>query len=276
MFSKYAKNYLDHVKVYCSFGTFSFTQNHLTTLYSDFGTIKIKKINKKFLLDFVVIWKARNLTANTINKRIAIIKRIFKFNNIKSDIFEIKKFKEKFTTFGVLNADERLKLKSILNDLSLRDNLMIRLFYDTGIRLNEMLHLKVDEIDLLFRVIHLTTTKTNSPRKVFFSAETKKILDEYLKEKKKNIFLFEKSPGVPMTTNSIELLFRRIRKKYDMKILSPHVLRHTLSTTLYINKADLLFISTLLGHSSPNTTKRYIHYDEILLRTKYDELNPGL
>ena len=276
MFLKNALKYLENVKIYCAPGTFSFTETHIFIMNKEFGPIKIKKINKAFLLNQVATWKGRGLSANTINKRIALLKRIFKFNKIKSDIFEIKKFKEKFITFGVLNLEDRQKLKLILPELSLRDSLMISLFYDTGIRLNEMLNLRVNEIDLNFRIIHLTTTKTNTPRKVFFSTETKKKLENYLKNKSDHIFLFEKSPGEKMTPNSIELLFRRIRRKYNIKLLSPHVLRHTLSSTLYVNKADLIFISTLLGHSSPNTTKRYIHYDEILLRTKYDELNNGL
>lgn len=276
MFSKMAQKYLDYIKIYSAVGTYLFTQNHITTLNNEFGQIKIKKINKIFLLDYVAKSKLRGLSANTINKRIAIIKRVFKHNNIKSDIFEIKKFKEKFITFGVLNIQQREKLKSILQYLTARDDLMIRLFYDTGIRLNEMLNLQVNEIDLNFRIINLMTTKTNTPRKVFFSTETKKKLEHYIKDKKKEKYLFERLPGEKMTANAVEQMFKRIRKKYDLNILSPHVLRHTLSTSLYVNKADLIFISTLLGHSSPNTTKRYIHYDEILLRTKYDELNDGL
>ena len=72
---------------------------------------------------------------------------------------------------------------------------------------------------------------------------------------------------IQLKKSAIESLFTRIRRKQGIKNFSPHRLRHSLSTEMYSNGCDLIQISSILGHSNVNTTKRYIHPD---LKKKLD------
>ncbi len=74
-----------------------------------------------------------------------------------------------------------------------------------------------------------------------------------------------------INVGALERMFARIRKKYNLKNFSPHRLRHTLSTNLYANGGDLLFIMSIMGHTNMNTTKRYIHENKELNLKLYDK-----
>ena len=75
-----------------------------------------------------------------------------------------------------------------------------------------------------------------------------------------------------MTISCVEQIFSRIRKRFGLDKFSPLMLRHTFSTNLYNNRADLVFIETVMGHSNTETTKRYIHTDVKANRDKYDRI----
>lgn len=85
-----------------------------------------------------------------------------------------------------------------------------------------------------------------------------KILNKKLLSRK---YLFVNKNGNKLQRSAIESMFARIRKRLKIKNFSPHRLRHSLSTEMYHNGANILLISNILGHSNVNTTKRYIHPD---------------
>lgn len=154
-------------------------------------------------------------------------------------------------------------------DLSLPMRTIILLFLDTGVRLTELLNIKVENVDFVNRHIFLTITKTKKSRYVYFTVNTGKILKKYLgKDDRK--YLFVTRQGKQMKVSGIESAFSHIRKKYGIKRLSPHMLRHTLATNLYNSKADLIFIESIMGHANTETTKRYIHTDVDSNQKRYD------
>ena len=174
-----------------------------------------------------------------------------------------KKLKEKFITYGALDDLTINKLYSILPKLSLYNQCMILIFLECGVRVNELIHIKTKNVNLTNRCIFLEYTKTNKPRYVYFSVATRDLLKVYIENKtSKSMYLFtaKKSDEI-LSRYTINGIFSRIRKKYNFPKLSPHMIRHTLSTKLYNNGANILFICSIMGHSNPNTTKRYVHND---------------
>lgn len=267
------ENYIEYLKLYNSEGTVKFTISNFRTIYKVVGDIDVKDVTSALLYRLMRNWEESGLTANTINKRISLVKRILKHNDcLTNDIKKIKKIKEKFVTYGCLNVNELVKLVSIIPKLEIKDQAIISLFLDSGARLTEVSYILLRNVSINDRMIYLEHTKTNKPRNVFFGELTKKILKKYLKKYKPKIFLFENAKGNRMSPDNIHTVFRRVKRLYGFDKLSAHMLRHTLSTELYKNSGDIIFIGEVLGHSDPNTTKRYIHTDALQLRKRYDEL----
>lgn len=276
-FKEMIDNYLFDSSMYKSKGTYAFDVSHCKILFEYFRDVKSKKISFQKVVDFIKHQQMQGVKNNTINKRVQMLKRIFKFNNEKADFLEIKKLKEDFVTFGKLEKEALEKLNQVVDELkSLKSKLIILLLLDTGCRLNELLNIERENINLDNRSILLTKTKANGQRYVYFSTSTKKLLKKYLQKTiKLNVkWLFYNSKTLnKMEGTSIESMFYRIRKKYNFDKLSPHRLRHTLSSRIYENGADLVFIQLILGHTNLETTKRYIHTDNLHNLKKYDKYN---
>ena len=135
------------------------------------------------------------------------------------------------------------------------------MLYDTGVRLNELLNIESKNVDLKHRTILLTTTKTGNDRIIYISKTTKKLATSFCKKAILRKYFFANEKGEKLKPSAIQSLFSRIRRRLGIKNFSPHRLRHSLSTELYHNGANIVLISTILGHSNVNTTKRYIHPD---------------
>lgn len=257
--------YLQNVSLYNSKGTYDFSLEICNDIKNYFKNIDVSKIDSDMVYNYINYLKSKNLSNSTINKRVLLLKRLFKFNNISFDFSSIRKLKERFITYGFLDPFELDKFHKAINDLDLFKKSLLLLFIDSGVRVNELIHIKTRNVDLLTRSIFLEETKTNTPRYVYFSQYTCNILKKYFMHYKgiKNEYMFFslKDNSKILSRYTVNSIFKRIKVKYDFKKLSPHMLRHTLSTNLYNNGANLLFISNLLGHSNPNTTKRYIHND---------------
>lgn len=273
MFDKY----IEHVTLYNASGTLEFVQSHTSSILKQLGNIDPSIMTKSDWFTYIHASQSFGLTNNTINKRIGLIKRVCRFHEIKDiPLFEIKKLKEQFVTFGFLDDKKVTKLAQAIDQMSIRDKLIFYIFMDTGCRLTELTKIEVKNIDFETRSIFLSHTKTNKVRYVYFTSETSKLLKKFLKKHDHEYLFTTYIKNEPMRKNTIELIFSRIKKKYQIEKLSPHMLRHTLSTQLYHSGADLILISEILGHSSTDTTKRYIHSDLKSNLTRYDKFKKRL
>lgn len=259
--------YLEFIKRYNAKGTINFTNQHIKNLLSFFGNIDLEKIKSNNVYQYIDYLKNKGNSNNTINKKIALLKRIMKHNEItQNDVFKIKKLKETLVTYGIL--DKNIDINLIIKNCTLKQKIIISLLKDTGIRVNELLNIETKNCDLINRTIFLEKTKTNKTRYVYFTKETKSYLEKYLKNIKSKLLLQN------TTISAIECWMRRLRKKYNLKNLSPHRFRHSFSTNLYNNGCDILYISHILGHSSVETTKRYIHTNTKQELSIYDKYMP--
>lgn len=266
------ENYKLYAEVYNTPGTLRYYKETFNVLIKYFGDIDSSKITKNEVFKYIKFLMDKNISNNTINKRILFLKAMFKYNEIESDFLKIKKLKEDFKTFGCITPSVLKKIiEDILPKQSLQCQLIIRLLLDTGARANELVHIKVKNIDLENRNILLEKTKNGRVRKVFFTAFTRQLLSKYLINNKCEYLFYNDKTKTHITVSALESCFARLRRKYNLKNFSPHRLRHTLSTNMYSNGSDYLFIMKILGHSNMNTTKRYIHDDDMSKLQKYDK-----
>ncbi|MBN2086714.1 tyrosine-type recombinase/integrase [Candidatus Peregrinibacteria bacterium] len=143
-----------------------------------------------------------------------------------------------------------------------RNRAMLAVLVYTGLRLSEMLNLKLSEVDLENRTIHVNGGKGGKDRIVPISAKLLEYLNGYLKNrsrlKKDSIHLFNslKTNG-PVTNNGIKLVVQRVRKGTGINF-SPHKLRHTFATLMLEGGCDLFSLQKMLGHSDIKTTTIYL------------------
>lgn len=271
LLSEMFDNYYLYSEVYNTKGTLIFYKEVYHCLIKYFGNIDSSKITKKEIF-YYIKESQKTLSNSTINKRIGFLKAMYRYNEIDSDFLKIKKLKEDYKTYGYLDKDTLQKLmKEIFPNLTLHNKVIIKLLLDTGVRANELVNIKIKNIDLENRTIFLEKTKSGKVRNVYFTPTTKQLLIKYIKNNHHEYLFYNKETNTHIKASSLETIFRRIKIKYDLKKFSPHMLRHTLSTNVYTNGGDYYFIMNLLGHTDMNITKRYVHEEEEEKRKRYDK-----
>lgn len=251
--------YILNLSIYKRPGYVQFNRQYGKIVLDTFGDVEPSSIDLVTILAAVDHWKASGLLNNTINKRLDTFKRILRFGGFHDHpVFEVKKLKEKMNTYGYLEKNEVRKVLKYIESLSVKEKLVVYLILDSGVRVNELLHIKVEELDLRHRCINISFTKTDVSRSLYLTVGTVSLIKDYLKQYKPKVYLFENPRGKMYGRYYVEDLFKRLQKKTKTKVAA-HRLRHTLSTHLYRSNANLMFIMQVMGHTDPKTTKRYIH-----------------
>ena len=150
--------------------------------------------------------------------------------------------------------------------LGMRDRTMLEVLYATGLRVSELVSLRLDQMNLRQGVIRITG-KGNKDRLVPLGEEAVDWLQKYLASVRLEIFprkpdatLFPSTRGKPMTRQTFWHAIRRYAVKAGInRGISPHVLRHAFATHLLNHGADLRVVQMLLGHSDISTTQIYTH-----------------
>lgn len=159
----------------------------------------------------------------------------------------------------VLSRTEIVRFLGAIDNLKHRVIFMIA--YSAGLRVSEITHLQVADIDRERMVIHVRRGKGAKDRYVMLSARLLPLLDEYTKAARPTAWLFPgRAPRVPITRSAVNQACSRIAKRAGLaKRVSPHVLRHSFATHLLEDDVDLRTIQLLLGHKSIASTAVYLH-----------------
>ncbi len=155
-----------------------------------------------------------------------------------------------------------------------RDHAILTILAYTGLRVSEVCHLDCEDISLGERTLGVVSGKGDKDRMVVFAQPTAVALRRWMEAREEvgHDALFINRNGGRLTPRSVQ----RIVKQYAddagiRKAVTPHVLRHTMATTLLRHGADIRIIQQLLGHSSIATTQIYTHVDDAMLRSAYDK-----
>ena len=263
-------------------------QNDLVQ-FIDFACIKrieeFNEINTPTIRGWVVDLFDKKKTAKSINRKLAALRTFFKwlrkeglvFSNPMSKI-QGPKNEKRLPAFAKESELYPEKLDVLFNDSieGMRDKLMFELFYQTGIRLNELIELRVSNfLDDAIKVIG----KRNKERIIPISSSLSDLLKAYLTQKNKvfgeSIFVFSQKLGRKMYPM---LVYRRINQylsvatNLDKK--SPHVLRHTFATHMLNRGTGLETLKDLLGHANLSATQVYTHNSFAQLTNIYSQAHP--
>jgi site-specific recombinase XerD len=200
------------------------------------------------------------LTEATIHSRINAIKFYFE-QVLKRDklFFDIPRPKKPLQIPSLFSKEE---IQLILNNTeNLKHKTMLMLCYSTGLRVSEVVGLRIKDIDSKRMVIYIKCAKGKKDRVVPLSQTALKYLREYAKQYKPKDFLFEgQYLGMPYSARSMQIILSDAKKKSNIKRKgSVHALRHSYATHLLDKGVDITYIQKILGHNDLKTTLRYLH-----------------
>jgi len=227
-----------------SANTISVYRNWFTLFLLHFPNHKPGTIAKNEIIEFLVQYKNRNnISASVQNQLINSIK--FFYENVlnrSAENYELPRAKKPFQLPTVF-AEEEVK-KIILAPDNLKHRCMLCLAYAGGLRVSEIVNLRLKDIDSKRMVISLRAAKGMKDRQVMLSQKLLELLRNYCKEYKPKEWLFEGQAGGQYSTRSIQEVIQQAKKKAGIKKKGG---------------TDILSIKELLGHNSLRTTTIYLH-----------------
>lgn len=216
----------------------------------------ISKITKDNIIDFIFHLQSKNKAPKTINLYKEAIKFFIK-EVLKMNLdFDIKLSHEAKKLPIVLSNQDIIKIIEVTNNL--KHKLLLSLSYASGLRVSEIVNLKVGDINLDELTIHIKWAKWNKDRITVFSQKLKNDLWKNILYKEKNDYLIESERWWKLTERTAQIIFKNAMKKaWIKKDASFHSLRHSFATHLLENGTDIRYIQELLWHSSIKTTQIY-------------------
>ena len=156
----------------------------------------------------------------------------------------------------------------IKNTPNIKHRCIVSVLYSTGIRRNELLNLKLIDIDSKRMIINIRCGKGNKDRISLLSESVLKDLRKYFIKFQPKEYLFEGQKGGKYSAESVLTIVKRAAKKSNIKKgVTPHVLRHSFATHLLEDGVDLRYIQVLLGHGSSKTTEIYTQVATNMIKT---------
>lgn len=256
------------------------------TIFLKFSNNKIN-VDYNFLRTYLQFLYNKKYSNKSISRNISSLKSFYKYL-VKFDIIKdnpclfinFPKTEKKLPNFINYNDLEVLfKVPDKSDTLGLRNLLILELLYSCGMRVSELVNIKLSDIDFNNNRIYILG-KGKKERYVLYGEVCSNILNDYLINSrpvlnKNSEYLLLNKFGNKITDRSIRMIIDDIVKKSCLKLnISPHTLRHTFATHLLNEGADLKIVQELLGHENISTTGIYTHVSNEHLRKVYLEAHP--
>ena len=278
--------YLEYQKNYSKHTIESYQQDIIEYLeYIDENNIKLLKIKYDEIRSYLKYLSDKKDINSTISRKISALRGFYKFlqNNNKLDnnpfsLINLPKKEKKLPRFFYYNELEELFNTPKLNTpLGQRDRLILEMLYATGVRVSELVNIKVSDIS--GRTIKILG-KGNKERIVRFGEYCEEILKMYLNDghyrlNSSSQYLFLNNNGGQLTDRGVRYLLDKIISKTTLeKKISPHMIRHSFATHLLNEGCDILTVQELLGHESLSATSIYTHVTNDRLKDVYFKTHP--
>jgi integrase/recombinase XerC len=285
-------NYLTFQKRYSPNTIISY-QNDLTAFFEfiflEYKIHKVKEITSPVIRTWLASLKENKSSSKTINRKISSLKSFFKYQLRMKNISI-----SPVATISSLKINRRLPsfieerdIKTLLNHdyfpetfKGKTDFLIFEILYQTGIRRNELIHLKESDVDKFSSTIKVLG-KGNKERLIPVNNEMLRMIDEYISEKKKEFpelpedFLLVNKKGKVLDPKYVYNVVKlNLSKVSTNERKSPHVLRHSFATHLTNHGAGINSIKELLGHSSLADTQIYTHNTIEKLKEVHKQAHP--
>ncbi len=252
------------------------------------GVTSYQNVTTIILREFIEEMQNRNFSAATISRTIASMKAFWQYLLLQEIVstdasapLKAPKIEKKMPE--ILSEREVTKLleqPSGKTPKQIRDRAMMELLYATGIRVTELITLKVSDVNLNMGFI--VCRDANKERLIPFGAKAKHALMEYLNgtreamlEASGSDILFANCSGEEMSRQGFWKIIKYYAKKAGIVAdITPHTLRHSFAAHLVEHGADLKSVQEMLGHSDISTTQIYANLTHNHLREVYDSAHP--
>lgn len=271
-----------------SVNTIKSYQNNLTKFEKYFKNKTIENIYESDIQDYLKILKNNKNELKTISHNISTLRSFYKFLMIEKKInknpmewIEIPKVKKSIPkTLSIDNINKLLDIK-LENEYSYRNKAMLELMYSSGLRVSELINVKIHDVDNESCIIRIMG-KGSKERIIPLGDYAIEYVNIYLKDhrnklikKEYNDYLFLNNHGKKMTRQGFFKIIKKLAQEKNIKTdFSPHTLRHSFATHLLDGGADLRSIQEMLGHSDISTTQIYTHVSKEKLQENYNNFHP--
>lgn len=257
-------------------------------VFLDHKQITSYDVEYKIIREYLEYLTTLKFSKATISRKISSLRTFYSFlyknNKIKTNpmpLISNPKQDKKLPKFLFINEIEELLSKPDESIIGLRDHLVMELLYSTGLRVSELVNIKLEDINEHDKTIRVLG-KGSKERIVIYSTVCKNILKKYIENSRSKIknnnktnYLILNLKGTKLSTRSVRNIINKYLQQSSIKKhISPHTLRHTFATHLLDNGADLKAVQELLGHADLGTTQIYTHISNERLREVYRKNHP--
>jgi len=226
--------------------------------YFIFKKTNFEVLETENIKQFLLKKQETGISPQTINLFISAIKFFYR-NIIKTNAdFSIQSAKKNHSLPVVLSRTEIAHL--IMATQNTKHKLLLSLAYAAGMRVSEVVNLKIKDVDFEELIIHIKEAKGKKDRITTLSEKLKYELQNLVANKDKNDFVFASERGGKLTTRTAQKIFENsLQKSGIKKDATFHSLRHSFATHLLENGVDIRYVQELLGHCNIRTTQIYTH-----------------
>lgn len=253
------------------------------------GITDFKDVNPKTILDYMKYMHDNGKARNSVIRFVSSMKKFFKFliryhyviNNPMIKVDTPKQANYLPDVLSTQEVDDLLATPDTTDKYGIRDRAILEVMYATGLRVSELVHLKMDNLHLEMGFIQ-TIGKGDKERIIPIGSEAIKWINNYIRNSRSLLlkrrhcdYLFLNAHGGGLSRQSI---WQKIKKYVAIagikKRVTPHTLRHSFATHILENGADLRVVQELLGHSDISTTQIYTHISHEHLTKAFDKYHP--
>jgi integrase/recombinase XerD len=258
--------------------TVSAYRRDLVRFSAELAGRKVESVTTADIRDFLIFLKEKGLSAASVARSLSSIKSFFKylchdkqFQDNPAEILETPKSWRKLPDIlSSEDVDNLLKSPNLESGLGLRDKAMLEVLYASGLRVSELINLKISQLDMEVGYLR-TFGKGSKERIVPIGAVAKRAVENYIlssrpalasnrKDGRQAEKLFVTRRGRGMTRQGFWKILKGYVSQANVRAsVSPHTLRHAFATHLLERGADLRSVQQMLGHSDISTTQIYTH-----------------
>lgn len=252
---------------------------------------QIDQIRKQHVSAFIKELETRGQAVSTIHRNFAVLKALFQFLCMEGTVkknptegVEIPRMKKKLPE--ILTVDEveaLLQQPNLETSKGIRDKAMLEVLYACGMKVSELIHLSLEDINLQLGFIRCRNQGQGMKSRVIPLGSAAMIsLKRYIYEGRKTLLkdslekkLFVNCSGNEMSRQGFWKIIKTYAKKANInKSITPYMLRHSFAAHLVENGADLNSVQEMLGHADVSTTQMYTKYGSLKTRREYLKAHP--
>lgn len=248
-----------------------------------------KEVARKDVVDFMIDLKGSGMSAPSISRNLVSVKLLFRFltrerlipEDVTSALDSPKLWKTLPDTLSEEEVMKILNAPDVKEPEGLRDKAILELLYASGLRVSELVGLKVSDVNLDIGFLRCLG-KGSKERIVPVGSKAVKYVKDYLEKIRPHLrkdlitpFLFLTRQGAGFTRQSIWNIIKNYTEQAGIrKNVTPHTLRHSFATHLLSHGAELRMVQEMLGHADISTTQIYTHVDKERLKSIHKQFHP--